>query len=121
MTGRYPSHNGIGPDVIRPNRPYGLPADEVTLAQKFQEAGYKTHLVGKWHLGLCDERMTPTFRGFESFMGYLLGAEDYWNHTRAYEGLDGLDLRRTKSFDAQGVLPPPARTYNGTYSTFVFA
>ena len=34
------------------------------------------------HLGFCDERFTPTFRGFDHFTGYLNGAEDYWTHYR---------------------------------------
>lgn len=38
----------------------------------------KTQTVGKWHMGYCDERYSPTFRGFDSFMGYLNGAEDYF-------------------------------------------
>ena len=34
------------------------------------------------HLGFCDKRFTPTFRGFDHFTGYLNGAEDYWTHYR---------------------------------------
>ena len=43
MSGRYPSHTGVGPSVIRPSRPYALPKAEVTIAEKFKEAGYATH------------------------------------------------------------------------------
>ena len=68
MTGRYPSHTGVGPNVIRPDHPYGLPGDEVTIAQVMKSAGYATAAVGKWHLGFCDERYTPTFRGFDSYL-----------------------------------------------------
>ena len=40
MTGRYPSHTGIGPDVIRPSHPYGMPLSEQLLPQHFKDAGY---------------------------------------------------------------------------------
>lgn len=46
MTGRYPSHSGIGPDVIVENVPYGTPAREVFMAEYIKKAGYKTHAVG---------------------------------------------------------------------------
>jgi len=62
MTGRYPFHTGIGPDVIVINQPYGVPARERFLPQYLQDAGYRTHAVGKWHLGTCDERYMPTYR-----------------------------------------------------------
>lgn len=47
MTGRYPSHTGIGPNVIKPTHPYALPGHEVTVADTLQAAGYRTHMVGK--------------------------------------------------------------------------
>jgi len=80
MTGRYPSHTGAGPDVIRIDWPYGVPGREKMLPEGLKNAGYDTHMVGKWHLGTCDERYMPTFRGFDSYMGYLSGAESYYNH-----------------------------------------
>ena len=121
MTGRYPSHTGVGPNVIRPTHPYGLPGDEVTIAQVMKSAGYATAAVGKWHLGFCDERYTPTFRGFDSFLGYLLGAEDYYAHTRSDEGFSGLDFRNSTLPISAGVMPPATDAYKGNYSTFVFA
>ena len=80
MTGRYPSHTGIGPSVIVIYNPFGVPAKETMLPALLKDAGYATHMVGKWHLGACDNRYEPTYRGFDSFMGYLAGGEGYYNH-----------------------------------------
>lgn len=51
----------------------------------------------QWHLGFFKYDYTPTKRGFDSFLGYWLGAGDYWDHSEAeregsYEPW-GLDLR----------------------------
>ena len=37
-------------DWIPPSSAYGLPLNETTMAEKFQEAGYETHATGKWHM-----------------------------------------------------------------------
>eukprot|EP01060_Flectonema_neradi_P027388 TRINITY_DN369_c0_g1_i1.p1 TRINITY_DN369_c0_g1~~TRINITY_DN369_c0_g1_i1.p1 ORF type:complete len:535 (+),score=142.76 TRINITY_DN369_c0_g1_i1:2509-4113(+) len=127
MSGRYPSHTGIGPEVIKPELPYGMPGDEVLLPQLLKESGYSTHMVGKWHLGLCDERYTPTFRGFDTFTGYLLGAEDYFNHTRAFtknpekeeeDAKAALDLRNGSNTN---VFPSALKSKQGVYSTHLFS
>ena len=39
-----------------------------------------THILFRWHLGFCNLRYTPTERGFDSFMGYYNGGEDYYTH-----------------------------------------
>jgi arylsulfatase B/arylsulfatase I/J len=117
MTGRYPSHTGIGPNVIRPVSPYAMPKDEVLIPQLLKKVGYATHAVGKWHLGYCDERYSPLYRGFDSFCGYLNGAEDYWQHTRADSGFSGLDFRNGSGTD---VLPPSHNSSWGVYSSVIF-
>ena len=45
-------------------------------------------MVGKWHQGFYNSSYTPLSRGFDSFLGYYLGAEDYWDHS-SNEWLDG--------------------------------
>ena len=50
------------------------------LPQYLSNAGWQTHLVGKWHLGYSTYPYTPLRRGFDSTFGYLGGAQDYWLH-----------------------------------------
>lgn len=45
-----------------------LPLEEVTLAEAFQENGYKTAFLGKWHLGE-EERFWPEAHGFDVNIG----------------------------------------------------
>ncbi len=67
LTGRYAqrSHT-VG--AFFPNAKTGMSLQEITLANLFQNRGYKTHAIGKWHLGDAPEYL-PTKRGFDSFYG----------------------------------------------------
>jgi arylsulfatase A len=68
LTGRYPERVGL-PTVIWPfQRDRGLPLDEITVADMFKAAGYKTACFGKWHLG-HGPHFLPTKRGFDEFLG----------------------------------------------------
>ncbi len=46
----------------------GIPADEVTIAEVLQAAGYRTGMFGKWHLGDRSPHL-PTDKGFDHFFG----------------------------------------------------
>lgn len=82
MTGRYPMRYGLQTGVIFPAHTYGLPTDERTLPQALKDAGYRTYMVGKWHLGHADRKYWPQNRGFDSFYGCLGEAVDYFKHDR---------------------------------------
>ena len=56
MTGRYPPRSGVNA-VLFHDTPEGLPASELTIAELLRDAGYRTAMVGKWHLGNTDEFM----------------------------------------------------------------
>lgn len=62
-----------------PTRPtyLGLPPGELTLGDHLRSAGYKTGLVGKWHLGK-DQGFHPNERGFDFFCGMLGGSHSYF-------------------------------------------
>ena len=87
MTGRYALRLGF--EDCDENDDAELPLSETTMAQSMQSAGYRTYLVGKWHLGYSSYARTPLYRGFDKFYGYYSGYIDYYNKT--YGGF--LDLQ----------------------------
>lgn len=74
LTGRYASRYNL-PDPIGPGAKNGLPAQEVTIAEMLKEKGYRTALIGKWHLGDHGEYL-PNKQGFDYFYG-MLYSHDY--------------------------------------------
>jgi arylsulfatase A-like enzyme len=80
MTGRYPFRYGLQTAVIPQGHTYGLATDEWLLPQALKEAGYKTAIVGKWHLGHADQKLWPRQRGFDYQYGPLIGEIDYFTH-----------------------------------------
>lgn len=81
LSGRYPSRTGVY-SVVRPHTSWGLNLDERTLAQALGEAGYKTAIVGKWHIGESAPAYLPTHRGFDHQYGHWFGNIDYFTHMR---------------------------------------
>ena len=71
LTGRQPNRG------VDPNR--GMAQREVTLAEMFRGAGYRTGIFGKWHLGIPQE-LSPNSQGFDEFVGFKNGAMDNWSH-----------------------------------------
>jgi arylsulfatase len=67
LTGRY----GLRMDTtgaFGPQSKTGTSLDETLLSNLFKNTGYKTHAIGKWHLGNSGAYL-PTERGFDSFFG----------------------------------------------------
>jgi arylsulfatase A-like enzyme len=73
MTGRYQTRFGhellpLGQQNLNPLA--GMSLAERTLADELKSAGYRTGIVGKWHLGAAPGYQ-PLDRGFEEFFGFL--------------------------------------------------
>jgi arylsulfatase A-like enzyme len=75
LTGRYASRYNV-PYPLSPGSPLGLPDQEVTIAEMLKKVGYRTAMIGKWHLGDKHDYNYPTAQGFDSYYG-LLYSHDY--------------------------------------------
>ena len=77
FTGRYQQRFGFEGNPPKGGVPnFGLPANQVTLADEMKRCGYVTGMTGKWHLGTTAE-LRPPKRGFDEFYGFLGGAHGY--------------------------------------------
>jgi arylsulfatase A-like enzyme len=83
ISGRYQQRYRIEAPLGASNGPageQGLPATGRSLPQLLKNNGYRTGLVGKWHLGYKKE-FSPGAHGFDYFFGLKSGLIDYYQHT----------------------------------------
>jgi arylsulfatase A-like enzyme len=78
LTGRFPLRAGV------PNNGVALPANETTIASALKARGYRTGIIGKWHLGSTPET-DPNAHGFDYHFGFREGCVDFYSH-RYYWG-----------------------------------
>lgn len=83
LTGRYQQRVGIVDVIARHLDTPGLSPAELTIPRLLRQAGYRTALFGKWHLGMEPE-FNPTHHGFDEFRGYLDGYIDYHEHRNTW-------------------------------------
>ena len=65
----------------------GIPPAHPTLPSLLAGAGYRTALVGKWHLGY-PPHFGPRLSGYQEFFGFHAGGADYFAHTGPRGGKD---------------------------------
>lgn len=109
LTGLYQHQAGIGRmtfDNHLPGYRGTLSSDAVTIAEVLQTAGYRTGMVGKWHVAetplrpdqrawlnhqvfydeFTDKSNYPTHRGFDDFYGTIYGVVDYFDPFSLVDG-----------------------------------
>lgn len=80
ITGQYQYRFPVGlEEPLIPQRNVGLPTDVPTLPGELRNAGYRTALVGKWHLGELPN-YGPLQSGYDEFWGFRGGGIDYFHH-----------------------------------------
>ena len=80
ITGRYQTRLPVGLyDPLPGGAAAGLPPEHPTLPGLLRAAGYRTGLVGKWHLGL-PPAFGPLKSGYDEFFGFMGGSMTYFTH-----------------------------------------
>jgi arylsulfatase A-like enzyme len=87
MTGRYPHRLAVGlAEPIRSDgRDLGFDPATPSLPARLRATGYRTSLIGKWHLGTPPES-GPLRCGYDRFFGFHYGAADYFTHSHRAPG-----------------------------------
>ena len=109
LSGRYPWHVGYYNNN-------GGDSSGVSLEYEFlpsvlkRQSNYSTHALGKWHVGWLFRNYTATYRGFDTFYGYLTGSELHYTKEQRR-------ARGTPGNASQKILYPDARTEKGPIET----
>ena len=93
LTGRYPLRAGVPGNTTSVKGKPGMPGEQVTIAEVFKAAGYRTAHIGKWHLGYIPEHM-PNAQGFDYSFGHMGGCIDNYSHFFYWQGPNRHDLHR---------------------------
>lgn len=102
LTGCYPRRVGNEVWVHRADSHSGIHPDELTIAELFQQNGYKTACIGKWHLGF-DKPFLPRSQGFDYYFGLLHNLDPV--ETVYFENEGGVPLMRNEEIVKRPVDP----------------
>ncbi|XP_050343294.1 arylsulfatase B-like isoform X2 [Nymphalis io] len=99
LTGKYPMRLGMHGMPLYNSEDRGIPITEKLFPEYLKKLGYKTHLVGKWHVGMSRRQFLPLSRGYDFHYGTRGGFVDYytynkveaWPNGRQQFGLDFFD------------------------------
>ncbi len=98
LTGRYSCRTGVWHTIMGRSL---LRRDEVTVADLFSKAGYKTGIFGKWHLG-DNYPFLPQYRGFQETLihggGGIGQTPDVWGN----DYFDDVYFKNGKKIQAKG-------------------
>lgn len=85
FSGLYPTEHGISDYLAPVEEEEGQGLHAPTWPMVLRQHGYKTALIGKWHLGSKPE-FHPTRKGFDHFVGFLGGGSTPMNATLEIAG-----------------------------------
>lgn len=88
FTGRHPQRNGLT-SALGINTTIGVQPRDVLLPEVLRGLGYRTALIGKWHLGHATDAQSPINNGFDVFYGSRAG--ELFNYTKHPDKLGAID------------------------------
>jgi arylsulfatase len=118
LTGLYPHQTGVGhmvSDLGKPGYRGQLNDQCVTIAELLRRAGYRTLMVGKWHVTALKggEKNWPLQRGFERFFGLIGSVRSYFDPPTLTR--DNTPVRAGKGFYLTDALTDQAVAYLDEY------
>lgn len=116
LTGNYPYRYGLHEHIVLPQSYTGIPKEEKTIAEKMKEGGYKTSIIGKWHVGGSKQSFLPHNKGFDHSFVCINGQISYWNYTHA--GTNDLIRNGEKVYAASNL---DSEASGNTYSSEMWA
>jgi len=118
LSGRLPFHVNIYNDDPTMIPGAGVPVNMTIISAKLKTAGYHSHFIGKWHIGMSSlSTQTPQARGFETTLNYFDSGNNMYDSTTVQncqigrEWITGVDLWNTDG---------PATKLAGTYEERLF-
>ena len=106
LSGRYQIHTGLQDGIIQAWARVCLPTGFGTIGDAFTTLGYRTAMVGKWHVGIYRDACLPWNRGFATYFGFLTGSELH------YTKLNRIGRTRPEN-SSETQLYPDLRTQDG--------
>ena len=95
-----------------------LPDTERTLAERLKAAGYRTGLVGKWHLENNRQQSSPLSRGFDYYFGFASGG-NYILNLRDGDEVIKIEGERERELRSQGFTRQGKKVEIDAYKTDV--
>eukprot|EP00401_Gymnodinium_catenatum_P076341 CAMPEP_0117502376 /NCGR_PEP_ID=MMETSP0784-20121206/23781_1 /TAXON_ID=39447 /ORGANISM="" /LENGTH=593 /DNA_ID=CAMNT_0005297657 /DNA_START=136 /DNA_END=1917 /DNA_ORIENTATION=+ len=87
QTGRAPIHVNVvnsPSQAVNPSDPIGgfqgIPRNMTCVAEVLRGVGYKTHMVGKWDVGMATPDHLPAARGYDTSLIYFNHDNDCWTN-----------------------------------------
>eukprot|EP01051_Picozoa_sp_SAG22_P006434 SAG22_NODE_421_length_10720_cov_22.582619_5_plen_261_part_00 len=124
QTGRYPW--GVGFYDMSDDGSHCVDPRFKMMPQLLKEQGYATHALGKWDVGYVQRHCLPTYRGYDTFLGYYTACTaDYWMHGApgrgpAFGPCNDVDFHDSKGTDIAGAAMSGPDSLNNTYDQVVF-
>jgi arylsulfatase I/J len=129
QSGRLPVHvnvQNVAPEVYNHSDVIGgyqgIAKPFTGIATKLKQAGYATHMIGKWDAGMATTNHTPIGRGYDSWLGYYHHANDYYTEGLPLKAIGKINICFNQYTDLWGPAQGPATNYShqGTYEPEIF-
>eukprot|EP00486_Rosalina_sp_Unknown_P013787 CAMPEP_0201594224 /NCGR_PEP_ID=MMETSP0190_2-20130828/191603_1 /ASSEMBLY_ACC=CAM_ASM_000263 /TAXON_ID=37353 /ORGANISM="Rosalina sp." /LENGTH=521 /DNA_ID=CAMNT_0048053753 /DNA_START=270 /DNA_END=1832 /DNA_ORIENTATION=+ len=78
QSGRLPVHGNTNNNDGITDPTMGVHPEMTCIASKLKEAGYSTHMVGKWDAGFASYKQIPISKGYDTSYGYLGKSISYY-------------------------------------------